>query len=289
VGTGGSDSAGLEEVAPFMVSQHDSMFGLLDIYLSENKLDAKFVTNDGQVLDQFSISKTAKKKVIERISDTMDTNTGTLQVSDKEFNEAKPLVNPAQGDKPAITFKLDEDAASNKAKPLAQGENGKPSITFKFDEEATAANTNAKLAQDGKPSITFKFDEEATVTSTNSKADPLAGQEIQEVKPAVTTKLDDSPPKDNKPMLLSEEQVKQEQVKPAVTTKLDDSPPKDNKPISLSKETSGKDKSAMLSDNAGKSRVKELGTEGSNNDLSDEDSEGKTVSTNLNDPFTSLN
>jgi hypothetical protein len=112
----------------------------------------------------------------------------------------------------------------------------------------------------------------------------------EQVKPAVTTKLDDSPPKDNKPMLLSEEQVKQEQVKPAVTTKLDDSPPSDDKPISLSEDTSGKDKAATLSDNSGNSNVKELGTTGSsNNDLSDEDSEGKTISTNLKDPFASLN
>ena len=39
----------------------------------------------------------------------------------------------------------------------------------------------------------------------------------------MTTKIDDSPPTDadDKPMLLSEEQVKQEQqVKPAVTTNL---------------------------------------------------------------------
>jgi hypothetical protein len=104
----------------------------------------------------------------------------------------------------------------------------------------------------------------------------------------MTTKLD-SPPKDNKPMLLSEEQVKQGQKKPAMATKLDDSPPADDKPITLSEETSGKDKSATLS-NSGKSNVKELGTtDKRNDDLSDEDSEGKAVSTNLRDPFASLN
>ena len=91
-------------------------------------------------------------------------------------------------------------------------------------------------------------------------------------------------------MLLSEEKVKQEQAKPAVTIKLDDSSHSDDKPISSSEETSGKDKSATLSDNSGKSNVKELGTvDSSNNIMSDEDSEGKIVSTNLKDPFASLN
>jgi hypothetical protein len=265
VGTGGGElKHELEGNSPFMAFQQDTKFGILDMHFSDNNLNAKFVANDGSTMDQFSLSKTAKKKVIERISDDAFSDTNIRAVSDKETANAAPMAGQVAQD-------------------------GKPSITFKLDEEATAAN-NAKLAQDGKPSITFKLDEETTVTSTSPKADPLAGQEVQ-VKPATTTKLDDSPPKDDKPMLLSEEQVKQEQVKPATTTTLDGSPPTptDDKTISLSEETSDKQKSATLSDNAGKSNVKELGRVDSSNDVkSDEDSEGKTVSTNLEDPFASL-
>ncbi|MDW0154819.1 MAG: hypothetical protein QOK83_00460, partial [Nitrososphaeraceae archaeon] len=174
-----------------------------------------------------------------------------------------------------------------------EAQDSKPSITFKLDEDETAANTDAKLAQDSKPSITFKLDEEAA-SSSNSKVNPLAGQEAQEpqVKPATTTKIDDNPPADDdKPMLLSEEQVKQEQGKPAMTTKVDDSPASEDKPISLNEETSGKDKSATLSDTSGRSNAKELGTtdSSSSNVMSDEDSEGKIVSTNLRDPFAPLN
>jgi hypothetical protein len=57
----------------------------------------------------------------------------------------------------------------------------------------------------------------------------------------------------------------------------------------LSKETGDEDKPATLSDNSGKSNVKELGTTDSSKVMSDEDSEGETVSTNLSDPFASLN
>jgi hypothetical protein len=296
VGTGGGElKHDLDGLSSFMAYQQDSKFGLLDMHFSENNMDARFVATDGSTMDQFTIEKTTKKKVIERISDDAFSDTNIRTVSGEETATAMPLAEVEDHD-------------------------GKPSITFKLDEETTAANDNAKLAQDGKPSITFKLDEVAA-SSTNSKADPLAGQEVQEVKPAVTTKLDDSlpaddkpmllseeqvkqeqekpavttklddsPPADDKPMLLSEEQVKQEQVKPAMTTKLDDSPPKDNKPISLSEETSGKDKSATSNDNSGKSNVKEIGTmDRSNDDLSDEDSERKAVSTNLRDPFASLN
>jgi hypothetical protein len=292
VGTGGGElKHDLSGLSPFVAYQQDTKFGILDMHFSDNNLEAKFVAIDGSTMDHFSLSKTAKKKVIERISDDTFSDTNIRAVSDTETTNAKPLAGQeAQDGKPSITFKLDEEAtaANTKAKQLAQ--DGKPSITFKLDEEA-AANTNTKLAQDNKPSITFELDEAA---SSNSKVNPLEAQEAQEaqVKPAMTTKVDDSPPaEDDKPMLLSEEQVKQEQVKPAMTTKVDDSPSTDDKPkpISLSKETGDEDKPATFSDNSGKSNVKELGTTDSSKVMSDEDSEGETVSTNLSDPFASLN
>lgn len=243
VGTGGGElKHELEGTSTFMAYQQDTKFGILDLHFSDNILEGKFIATDGSTMDHFSLSKTAKKKVIERISD--DTFSGT-------------------------NIRAVSDSGATNAIPMAEQE-----------------------AQDAKPSITFKLDE---VSSSNSRVNPLAGQEVhevQEVKPAVTTKLDDNPraEADNKPMLLSEEKVKQEQAKPAVTTKLDDSPPSDDKPVSSSEETNGKDKSATLSDNSGKSNVKELGTvDSSNNIMSDEDSEGKIVSTNLKDPFASVN
>jgi hypothetical protein len=267
VGTGGGElKHELEGTSTFMAYQQDTKFGILDLHFSDNILEGKFIATDGSTMDHFSLSKTAKKKVIERISDDTFSGTNIRAVSDSGATNAIPMAEQ-------------------------EAQDAKPSITFKLDD-ATVANTNAKLAQDAKPSITFKLDE---VSSSNSRVNPLAGQEVhevQEVKPAVTTKLDDNPraEADNKPMLLSEEKVKQEQAKPAVTTKLDDSPPSDDKPVSSSEETSGKDKSATLSDNSGKSNVKELGTvDSSNNIMSDEDSEGKIVSTNLKDPFASVN
>ena len=297
IGTGGGElKHEFEGSSPFMAYQQDTKFGILDMHFSDNNLEAKFIANDGSTMDHFSLSKTAKKKVIERISDDTFSGTNIRAVSDKETTNTIPFAGQeAQDSKPSIAFKLDEDAtaANTDAK---QTQDIKPSITFKLDEDATAANTDAKQTQDSKPSITFKLDEEEAASSSNSRVNPLAGQgagEAQEarVKPAMTTKVDDSAPaEDDKPMLLSEEQVKQEQVKPAMTTKVDDSPSTDDKPISLSEETSGKDKSATLSDNSGKSIDKELGTtDSSSNVMSDEDSEGKTISTNLSDPFASLN
>ncbi|HVE36635.1 MAG TPA: metallophosphoesterase [Nitrososphaeraceae archaeon] len=272
VGTGGGElKHELEGASPFMAFQQDTKFGILDMHFSDNSLNAKFVANDGSTMDQFSLSKTAKKKVIERISDDAFSDTNIRAVSDKETANAVPL-----------------------ARQVAQ--DGKPSITFKLDEVATAPNTDAKLAQDGKPSITFKFDEAAS--STNSKHDPLAGQEFQEVKPAVKTNPDDSPPKDDKPMLLSEEQVKQEQVKPAVKTNRDDSPPKDDsKPMSLDEEKvnsndNAKSTSFQRNDKVDNSHVQDVLGSLDNSPIADEVSdtdEKKATNTNIMDPFAALN
>ena len=104
VGTGGVNFHGLSDSSPFMEYQQDSKFGILDIHISDNKLDAKFVTNDGVTHDHFSISKTAKKKIIERISDNIVTDTNVKQVSDKEDTKAKPVIVKDENGKPTISY-----------------------------------------------------------------------------------------------------------------------------------------------------------------------------------------
>jgi hypothetical protein len=288
VGTGGGElKHDLKGQAAYMAYQQDTDFGVLDIHFSDNKLVGKFVNNDGATMDQFSIDKAAKKKVIESISSDTFGDTNAKTISDKDTANKTPLVGQVALDgKPSITFKLDEDTtdAKIKANPLA-GLDGKPSITFKLDETAgssTTAKVNPMELQQAKPSITFKLED---ATADNANTNLVAGQEVQEVKPAVSTNLDDSTPEKNNPMLLSEEQVEQEQIKPAMTTKLDDS---DNPP------TDDKDKSVSIdsNDNTGKSNVEGLlGTTSGNSDMSDEDSDSttKAINTNVPDPFASLN
>jgi hypothetical protein len=277
VGTGGGElKHDLKGLSPFMAYQQDSKFGILDMHYSDNNLDAKFVTSDGATMDHFSIVKTAKKAVIERISDDTVSDTNVKQVSDKDTTKAKPLAEQVQ---------VQDD---------------KPSITFKLDEDATAANTKAKplTGQQGQPSITFKLDEDATATDTKTK--PLAEQaEVLEDKPAMTTKLGNDPPTDDsKQMLLSEEQVEQEQDKPAITTKLEaNRPTDDSKPMSLGEEkvdSSEKEKSTSFqtSDKVDKSHIQDVLGTLDNSPIADEVSdtdEEKTTNTNIRDPFAALN
>ena len=290
VGTGGGElKHDLKGQAAYMAYQQDTDFGVLDIHFSDNKLNAKFVNNDGATMDQFSIDKTAKKKVIESISSDTFADNNAKTISDKDTTSKEPSVGQVALDsKPSITFKLDEDAADAEKATLA-GEDGKPSITFKLDEGAGSSSTTVKAnpmeLPQAKPAITFKLED---ATADNANTEPVAGHEVQEVKPAVSTTSDDSTSAKEKPMVLSEDQVKQEQTKPSITAKLDDSDNQksDDKPAQMSQENAGSSDESISfdsNDNADKSN--------GNNDLDDEDSDTTvtTVNTNVMDPFARLN
>jgi len=65
VGTGGVNLHGLYGKDQFTHSQQDSKFGTLNMHFTDTKVDSKFVDNDGSIGDQFSISKTLKKSIID--------------------------------------------------------------------------------------------------------------------------------------------------------------------------------------------------------------------------------
>src|SRR6476661_6677852 len=204
VGTGGVNLHGLSDSAPFIASQQDSNFGILDIHLSDNKLDAKFVTNDGVIDDHFSISKTAKKKIIERISDNIVTDTNVKQVSDKGDTKAKPVIVKDENGKPTISYittstnAIPSDKQDTTAKPLSEG---KPTITYKQSGDIAATDTNAKLSDkqdtkskplsEGKPTITYKQSGDIAATDTNAKLSDkqdTKSKPLSEGKPTITYK-----------------------------------------------------------------------------------------------------
>lgn len=78
VGTGGINFHAIISKSPFVASQHDKRFGHLDIDISKNGLtnvlNAKFVGNDGKIMDQFQILRypdfDISKSGIAKISNT---------------------------------------------------------------------------------------------------------------------------------------------------------------------------------------------------------------------------
>jgi hypothetical protein len=291
VGTGGVNLHGLSDSAPFMAYQQDSKFGILDIHFSDNKLDAKFVANNGATLDHFSISKTVKKKIIERISDNIITDTKSKEVSDKVDTKTKPLSDKVDTKTKPLSDKVDTtaqplpDKVDTKAKPLIEkDQNGKPTITYKLNDDA-ATDTKAKPLSEEK----------------DTKAKPLSEQKVQEDKPTITYKLNDDAATDTKAKPLSEEKdtkakplskQKVQEDKPAVTKEISKDELTDDKPKSLDNENKA-DLSSSDKSTDDKSNVRGLtgssdNSEPIDNDKNDHHGE-KSTRTNEKDPFSSLN
>jgi hypothetical protein len=214
VGTGGVNLHGLSDLAPFIASQQDSKFGILDIHVSDNKLDAKFVTNDGGIDDHFSISKAVKKKIIERISDNIVTDGNVKQVSDKGDTKAKPVIVKDENGKPTISYitantnSIPSNKQDTKAKPLSED---KPTITYKLSEDAPTdtnakqlsdkVDTKAKPLSEDKPTITYKLSEDAP-TDTNAKQ--LSDKVDTKAKPLSEDKSNDNTATDTNAKQLSD-------------------------------------------------------------------------------------
>jgi hypothetical protein len=304
VGTGGVNLHGLSGSAPFMAYQQDSKFGILDMHVSDNQLDAKFVSNNGTTLDHFSISKADKKKIIERISDNKVTDTKAVPLSDKEDTKAVPLSDKEDTKAVPLSDKEDtkavplSDKEDTKAVPLiVKDENNNSSITYKLNDD-TATDTKAKPLSDkvieDKPAITYKLNDD---TATDTKAKPLSDKVIED-KPAITYKLNDDTATDTKSHTLSYKQDtkakplsdKVKEDKPAITKELSNDGLRVEKPKSLHNE----DKADLSNEDKpnDKSAVGSLlrptdNTDPVDNENIDHDGE-KITSTNERDPFADL-
>jgi hypothetical protein len=316
VGTGGVNLHGLSDSAPFIASQQDSNFGILDIHLSDNKLDAKFVTNDGVIDDHFSISKTAKKKIIERISDNIVTDTNVKQVSDKGDTKAKPVIVKDENGKPTISYittstnAIPSDKQDTKAKPLSED---KPTITYKQSEDNIVTDTNVKQLSDkvdtkakplseDKPTITYKQSEDNTATDTNAKqlsdkvdtkAKPLSEGKSNDNTATDTNAKQLSDKVDTKAKPLSEGKSNDNTATDTNAKQLSDNGLTGDKPQSTHNEDkidlSNNDKST--NDNSHVSGL--LGPTDTRDPVDDEesaDSHGEmTIKSNVKDPFSSVN
>ena len=321
VGTGGVNLHGLSGSAPFMAYQQDSKFGILDMHVSDNQLDAKFVSNNGATLDHFSISKTVMKKIIERISDDTATDTKSKSISDKEDTKAKPISDKEDtkvtvlSDKEDTKAKPISDKEDTKAVPLSDKEDTKVTVlSDKEDTKVLSDKEDTKVLSDkedpnAKPfsdkedtkAVPLSDREDTKVTVLSDKEDPNAKPLIvkdENNKPAITYKLKDDTATDTKDKPLSDKQdtndkplSKVKEDKPAIIKELINDVLTDDKPKSLHNEDkadlSNVDKSINDKSDDGHILGPSDNTDPVDNENIDHDGEKTTIS-NEADPFTGL-
>ena len=205
VGTGGVNLHGLSGSAPFMAYQQDSNFGILDMHVSDNQLDAKFISNSGATLDHFSISKTVMKKIIERISNNKVTDTKSKPISDKQDPNAKPISDKENSKVTVLSDKQDpnakplSDKEDTKAVPLSDKEDTKATVLS--DKQDPNAKPLIVKDENNKPAISYKLKDD---TATDTKDIPLSDK-VKEDKPAIIKGLSNDVLTDDKPKSLHNE------------------------------------------------------------------------------------
>jgi hypothetical protein len=100
VGTGGVNLHGLSGKSAFMASQQDSKFGVLDFSFNGDRLDAKYISNDGKIMDQFSITKT-KKKAIDTSTPVAINGNAKIVEPDKKAGKNNTSIKIVEPDKKA--------------------------------------------------------------------------------------------------------------------------------------------------------------------------------------------
>jgi len=277
VGTGGVNLHGLSGSSAFMANQEDSKFGILDMHLSDNKLDAKFITNDGSAMDHFTISKTAKKKIIEQISDTTD-NTVTI-------DKLKALLHKGDAKSKPLS-----DTANTK---ITKDKSGKADIVTQDKSKPQSDTANTKITQDKSKSISNIEDTQVTQDKskpqsdtantkiTQDKSKPLS---VENDKPAISNNVHtDNTVNDNKPAVSNNPPTDD---KPAVSN----NPPTDDKPAVSHEDKSTSHQNSDIQDKStdgGLLGPVDNSNQAESNDKINHDTE-KTIDTNEQDPFGAL-
>ena len=181
VGTGGVNLHGLSGKSAFMASQQDSKFGVLDFHFNGDKLDAMFVSNDGKIMDQFSITKTKKKVIDTSIPVPISGNTKIVEPDKKNAknNTSIKIVEP------------DKKPAKSKVKVKTKS----PKLEQNMTNLDQTTGHKSKLKSDSK-----------TITNKENvqQDSDLKAPEINRLEPP---QIESEPPTKQQPTLEPKEQI----------------------------------------------------------------------------------
>jgi predicted MPP superfamily phosphohydrolase len=197
VGTGGVNLHGLSGKSAFMASQQDSKFGVLDFHFNGDKLDAMFVSNDGKIMDQFSITKTKKKVIDTSIPVPISGNTKIVEPDKKNAknNTSIKIVEPdkknAKNNTSIKIVEPDKKPAKSKVKVKTKS----PKLEQNMTNLDQTTGHKSKSKSDSK-TITNK---ENVQQDSNLKA-----PEINRLEPP---QIESEPPTKQKPTIEPKEQI----------------------------------------------------------------------------------
>ena len=196
--TGGINFHSLAGKAPFTATQQDSKFGILEMQFSNNKLDAKFISNAGSTMDHFTVTKTTKKPTSLTPSSTpaIAKSPGIPKVVDKKSEDSQKIKNatklnenqPANDKSTKKVDKKSEDSQKIKnATKLNENQPANDKDTKKVDKKSEDSQ---------KIKNATKLNENQPANDKSTKKVDKKSEDSQKIKNA--TKLNENQPANDK-------------------------------------------------------------------------------------------
>ena len=184
VGTGGVNLHGLSGKSYFIASQQDSKFGIFDMHISADTLEAKFIDNAGAILDQFSINNNENvKKIVstECSPDRIPTFKSVNKLGSDSQNEYYPVVNNVNSVLPKVkTFeslvKSYQDKVQGEYTPKLKIEKIRQNIHEQISQKIEKKLENVKL----KDKVDNKDVKDEDTTTTSDSSWPLEDVKLKD-------------------------------------------------------------------------------------------------------------
>lgn len=204
VGTGGENLHGLSDKSYFVSTQQDSKFGILNLHMSADSLEAKFIDNSGSIFDRFTINKNVNiKNVVATNCDRNSNNNNNLgfkSVSSFESDPPSKYYQVITYSNSKLKYNIPVLSKLQSFEPLSfSSHDGSDSQSiFNLNLDKTTQEIKQQIHQKVEKKLAdLKLNLNVNTANSNKEKDKIDSEPVEDGKKSYETKEDNSWPVKN--------------------------------------------------------------------------------------------
>jgi hypothetical protein len=204
VGTGGENLHGLSDKSYFVSTQQDSKFGILNLHMSADGLEAKFIDNSGSIFDRFTINKNVNiKNVVATNCDRNSNNNNNLgfkSVSSFESDPPSKYYQVITYSNSKLKYNIPVLSKLQSFEPLSfSSHDGSDSQSiFNLNLDKTTQEIKQQIHQKVEKKLAdLKLNLNVNTANSNKEKDKIDSEPVEDGKKSYETKEDNSWPVKN--------------------------------------------------------------------------------------------
>jgi predicted phosphodiesterase len=204
VGTGGENLHGLSDKSYFVSTQQDSKFGILNLHMSADSLEAKFIDNSGLIFDRFTINKNVNiKNVVATNCDRNSNNNNNLgfkSVSSFESDPPSKYYQVITYSNSKLKYNIPVLSKLQSFEPLSfSSHDGSDSQSiFNLNLDKTTQEIKQQIHQKVEKKLAdLKLNLNVNTANSNKEKDKIDSEPVEDGKKSYETKEDNSWPVKN--------------------------------------------------------------------------------------------